>query len=84
MTFPGSKRFEGLKYSPWTKVETVKQMFVAEASDLSANGGNDLQCPHCGVDVPSDQWRDETNAEGEVVLWQHMCSCGTLLKVFND
>ncbi len=81
----GTKRFESLKYSPWTKVECAKQMFVTEASSLSAGRGNDIQCPHCGVDVPNDQWREERDSrENEILMWQHMCSCGTLLKVFND
>jgi hypothetical protein len=55
-------------------------MYVTEASALVGREG----CPHCGVAIPNDQWRAEKDKEGEILMWQHMCSCGTLLKVFND
>jgi len=73
MTFPGSE--------VWTKIKCVLKTYVTEASSLY---NNDVRCPECGTEIPNDQWRAETDVEGDIVLWQHMCSCGTLLRVFNE
>lgn len=72
MSFPGN--------SPWTKIECAKDTYVSEASCLN----RDTRCPKCDTEIPNDQWRTETDSEGEPILWQHMCLCGTLMKVFND